>query len=823
MEYSIFEIADILGAKSENLNDSKIDILLTDSRSLVYPERSLFFALHTQSNDGHKYIGHLYEKGVRNFVVEKIPEGNYDNRTNFIVVDDSIKALQELAAYHRHRFNIPVIGITGSKGKTIVKEWLYQLLRDDMRIERSPRSYNSQIGVPLSVWDINENTQLAIIEAGISEPDEMQKLAEIIDPTITVVTNIGDEHSEGFSSIEEKCIEKLRLSRNSKSIVYNSDDPIISNGIIDLAYGKQEISWSKKISDAPLFISSIIKHRNSTDIHFSYLLYGETVTIPFTSSYDIENAIICIATLLSLRIQLTGEIKKRFMHLSPIGTRIDVIEGVNKSLLIYDTYTNDYESFVSSLDFMMRRTTANRTSTVILSDVLKENLPAEYVYGEIAEMLRMRHIDRFIGVGEEILSYRHLFGSNSKFYRTTDELLESMSPSDFSNELILLKGSPDFNFCKINEMLEARQHETVLEVNLDALVNNFNFYRSHLKPETKIVCMLKASGYGAGSYELAKTLQSQGAAYIAVAAHDEGVGLRNAGITMPIMVLNPKVVNYKALFENHLEPEIFSFEMCREIIHEAEKFGIENYPVHIKIDSGMHRLGFLYEELPELMKILNSQKFIRPVSMFSHLATADDFDKTDYARKQLEYFDKCCNRFMSGFDYPIIRHILNTDGIIRFPEYQYEMVRLGIGLYGIPTLGNGYDECLRPVSSLHSVIIQIREWQPGTTIGYGCHGIINRPSKIATIPIGYADGFNRHLSRGRGEVYINGKRVPTIGNICMDQFMADVTDVDCKVGDKVEIFGEHITATEIAEKLDTIPYEVLTSVSTRVKRVYFRE
>ncbi len=823
MEYSIYEIADIIGVSTQGLHNAVIDTLLTDSRALTYPERSLFFAIKTASNDGHRYIGQLYEKKVRNFVVEKIPDGNFDASTNFIVVTDTTVALQRLSNYHRHRFNIPVIGITGSRGKTIVKEWLYQLLRNDYNIVRSPRSYNSQIGVPLSVWDIDENTELAIIEAGISKPDEMQQLAAIIDPDITVITNIGDEHSEGFSSIEEKCVEKLRLSRNSKFIVYNNDDPIISNGIIDLAYNVQEISWSRVISDAPLFISSIIRHRDTTDIHFTYLLYGETITIPFTSSHDIENAITCIATLMALRIPMSGQIKQRFARLPPVGTRIDVIEGVNNCMIVYDTYTSDYLSLAPSLDFMAQRITSNRTQTVILSDVMKENIPSEILYKNIARLLNVRHINRLIGVGKEIASHRNLFPSNSRFFESTEDLLVALSPSDFANELILLKGSSEFDFSKINEMLEARQHETVLEVNLDAMVKNFNFYRSHLNPSTKIVCMLKASGYGAGSYELAKTLQAQGAAYIAVAAHDEGVGLREAGITMPIMVLNPKVVNYKSLFDNRLEPEVFSFAMLDEIMHEAEKFGIENYPIHIKIDSGMHRLGFLLEELPKLIETLKAQSFVRPASIFSHLCTADDFGKTDYAEMQLAYFDKCCAEFLAGFDFPIMRHILNTDGIIRFPEHQYEMVRLGIGLYGIPTLGRGYDDCLSPVSSLHSVIIQIREWPAGTKVGYGCYGELKRTSKIATIPIGYADGFNRHLGRGNGEVYINGKRVPTVGNICMDLFMADVTDVDCKVGDKVEIFGEHITASEIAEKLGTIPYEVLTSVSTRVKRIYYRE
>lgn len=821
MKYSILEIAKVTNADMNQLHEASIDILLTDSRSLTYPERSLFFAIRTKSNDGHRYIENLYEKGVRNFVVEQKPEASLPE-ANFLVVDNSLKALQQLAAYHRRRFNIPVIGITGSRGKTSVKEWLFQLLRSDYNVVRSPRSYNSQIGVPLSIWDINDRTDIAIIEAGISQPDEMKALEEIISPTITIITNIGKEHQEGFTSTAQKCVEKLLLSKHSDCIIYNTDNQAVCNGIIDLAYGVQEMCWSKYVSDAPLFIPSIIKHKDHTEIYYSYLFYGDSITIPFTENHDIENAITCLALMLYLRIP-SEEISNRFAKLTSVGTRIDVSEGINNCMVIYDTYTSDYLSLAPSLDFMKRRATSNRTCTVILSDVLQENIPSNIVYQEIADLLKMLHVDRFIGIGSAISAHKKLFGKNACFFESTKDFLASMSSNDFADELILIKGSPEFDFEEINEMLESRQHETVLEVNLDSLVHNFNFYRSHLRPDTKIACMLKASGYGAGSYELAKTLQDQGAAYIAVAAHDEGVDLREAGISMPIMVLNPKVVNYKALFDYRLEPEIFSFDMCREIIREAEKFGVENYPIHIKIDSGMHRLGFLFEELEELAELLHNQKSVRPASVFSHLATADDFNKDSYSKMQLDYFDRCCEFFLSKFPYSIMRHILNTDGIVRFPEHQYEMVRLGIGLYGIPTLGNGLDEDLLPVSSLHSVIIQIREWEAGTTIGYGCHGILNRRSRIATIPIGYADGFNRHLGCGRGEVYINGKRVPTIGNICMDLFMADVTDVDCNVGDKVEIFGTHITANEIAEKLGTIPYEVLTSVSSRVKRIYYRE
>lgn len=822
MKYSILEIAGILGADTSRLKDATIDTLLTDSRTLTYPGRSLFFALRTESNDGHRYVGRLLEEGVRNFVVEEIPCGVDGSEANFLMVDDTEKALQRLAAYHRHRFKIPVVGITGSRGKTIVKEWLYQLLRDDYNIVRSPRSYNSQIGVPLSVWDIDERTDLAIIEAGISRPDEMPALERIISPTITVVTNIGGEHKEGFRSMEEKCIEKLRLSKNSDYVVFNGDDNTIYNGIIDLSYGRQEVCWSRINTDAPLFISSVVKEEDSTTVNFTYLLYGGKITIPFTADCDVENAIVCLAALLCLHVPM-DTLERRFARLTPTGTRMDVTEGVNGCRLIYDTYTSDYLSLRPAIDFMSRHDTLLRSRTLILSDLLPENMPETSVYGHVAELLRLRHIDRLIGIGPKMSAHSRLFAPNSRFFDTTEAFLAAMSPSDFSKELVLLKGSPEFGFARIAERLEARQHETVLEVNLNALVHNFNFYRSRLNPDTRIVCMLKAFGYGAGSYELARTLQQQGAAYVAVAAHDEGVDLRRAGITMPIMVLNPKVVNYKALFDNRLEPEVYSFAMCEEIIREASKFHVKNYPVHIKIDTGMHRLGFVYEELPRLIELLSGQDNVTPASIFSHLATADDLQSDDYARMQLDYFDRCCGVFIPAFKHQILRHILNTDGMLRFPEHQYEMVRLGIGLYGIPTLGAGYDDKLRPVSSLRSVIIQIREWEAGTTVGYGRKGVLSRRSRIATIPVGYADGFSRRLGCGAGRVWINGKSVPTVGNICMDLFMADVTDADCEVGDKVEIFGEHVTATELADCMGTIPYEVLTSVSSRVKRIYYSE
>lgn len=517
------------------------------------------------------------------------------------------------------------------------------------------------------------------------------------------------------------------------------------------------------------------------------------------------------------------EIASAMAELTQIKTRLNVIEGVNDCMLIYDSYTSDLHSLAPALDFMSRRLTASKTSTVILSDVMHETLPMSKLYPAVANLLRQRNIDRVIGIGREFVQNSKYFDSSSIFYPDTATFLASVSPSDFEDELILIKGAPQFNFELIADMLEARQHETVLEVNLDSVVHNFNTFRSMIRPTTGIVCMVKASGYGAGSYELAKSLQSQGAAYLAVAVLDEGVDLRRAGITMPIMVLNPKVVNYRTLFGYNLEPEIFSFEILNEIIREGEKYGITDYPVHIKLDTGMHRLGFLEEDLPEVIDILKRQKVIRPISVFSHLAAADQPEMDEYTQSQFEIFNRCCETLQSAFNHHIMRHILNSTGISRFPEHQNDMVRLGICLYGIKTMEDGTQDDLKQVSSLTTTIISIKEWPEGTSIGYNRRGMCKRQSRIATIPVGYADGINRHLGNGKMQVLINGVRCPSIGNVCMDQCMIDVTDTDCQVGDRVEIFGPNIPVAEIANTLDTIPYEILTSISSRVKRIYFRE
>lgn len=828
MKYSISELAAILGIAGKRLSDKAavVSQLLTDSRSLNYPKETLFFAIKTKNNDGHNYVAQLHEQGVRNFVVERVDEVTRTMRdANFLVVPNSLEALQAIATSHRRRFKIPVIGITGSRGKTTVKEWLNQLLKDDYKVMRSPRSYNSQIGVPLSLWDINENTQLAIIEAGISTTGEMANLQAMIRPTIGIITNIGNEHNDGFSSMAEKAREKAKILNSCECIVYCKDDPLVTATIkplldVDVA---SEIAWSKEDERCGLYVKSILQQDKFSLVNYVFDGKGHQLEVPFSSSRDLENVATCLAVMLFMKID-PEVIAQRMKQLTPVGTRINVIEGVNNCAIIADGYTSDYNSLPLALDFMFRRSNRQQQNTVILSDLKPEAFSNDELYIRVSELLKSKNVKRFIGIGPDMCKYGKYFSNiNSRFFKSTSEFLDKMSQGDFEDETILVKGSPDFDFDQVLDMLEAKQHQTVEEIDLNALAHNFKFFKSLIKPSTKTVGMVKASGYGTGSYEIAKTLQDRGCDYLAVAVQDEGVDLRKAGITMPIIVLNPSVVNYKSMFNYHLEPEVYSMEECLELIKEGKKYGARNFPVHLKLDTGMHRLGFIKEQLPELIEVLRSQDVVKPASVFSHLCVADDPSQDEYTHMQFSYFQECSDTIQDAFDHRILRHILNTSGIVRFPEHQYDMVRIGIGLYGIKTLPEGYEDALKPVSALHSVVISMKEWPAGTTIGYGRCGVLSRDSRIATVTVGYADGFDRHFGNGRVSLWINGTLCPTVGNVCMDAVMVDVTDAQCKVGDLVEIFGEHIPVERLAQARDTIPYEILTSVSPRVKRVYYRE
>ena len=803
MNYTIEKVTTLIGAHRYGDAPSNVGFLLTDSRSLCFPEETLFFALKSERNDGHRYIDDLYRRGVRNFVVEKVPESyalKYPDG-NFLKVLHPLEALQRLAERHRDEIRIPVVGITGSNGKTIVKEWLYQILSgvndqsshhtQQLAVVRSPRSYNSQIGVPLSVWLLQENTQVGIFEAGISKPDEMNALRDIIQPTIGVITNIGTAHQENFDSVDTKCQEKLKLFHDAEVVFYPANDPVITRHIGELK--------SKTIAYQPW--------------------EGE---LPFIDRASKENAGACaaVATYLGLNDELISE---RLKHLEPVAMRLEVKEGQRGCTLINDSYNSDINSLDIALDFMNRRPEQKgRKRTLILSDIYQSGMTPETLYREVSVLCEKRGVEKFIGIGPQIKSEANQINIFEKyFFESCEEFIDSIVFNNLRNEVVLIKGARPFGFDHLTELLEQKVHETILEVNLNALVDNLNFYRSFMKPETKIVCMVKADAYGAGAVEVAKTLQDHRVDYLAVAVADEGVTLRKAGITQNIMIMNPEMTSFKTMFEYELEPEVYSFRLLDALIKAARKEGITGYPVHIKLDTGMHRLGFNTSlDVEKLIDILHHQQAVVPRSVFSHFVGSDSANFDEFSALQFERFDKASKRLQAAFPHKILRHMDNSAGIEHFPERQLDMCRLGIGLYGVDSIDN---RILNTVSTLKTTILQLRHVPKEETVGYSRKGVLTRDSVIAAIPIGYADGLNRHLGRGRCYCLVNGKKAPYVGNICMDVAMIDVTDIDCKEGDIVEIFGNHLPVTVLSDCLDTIPYEVLTGISNRVKRVYFQD
>lgn len=822
MHYTIDNITALIGARRFGSAEACIDWLLTDSRSLAFAETTLFFAIRTKLGDGHHYIPELYRRGVRNFVVGNVP-ANYETDypdANFLLVVSPLKALQRLAERHREEYDLPIIGVTGSNGKTVVKEWLYQLLSPSMHVTRSPRSYNSQVGVPLSVWLLNEHTQVGVFEAGISQPGEMAALKAIIQPTIGVMTNIGPAHQENFATIQEKCLEKISLFKDADVIVYCADDAVISECMAVSLYTGDTIAWSTSNTDATLYIRSITKKADHTDIVYRFLGVENSMSIPFTDDASVQDSIHCLAVCLYLHLQPT-DIAQRMAQLEPVAMRLEVMQGVRGCTLINDTYNSDVTSLDIALDFMNRRPEqGNKPKTLILSDILQTGLSTNELYTQVADMIERRGIDRLIGVGPEISAAHALFNVKKVFFPTSDALTESGLLDTMSNEMVLIKGSRKFGFEQITAALSLRVHETTLDVNLEAIAENLNFYRSFMKPETKITCMVKASAYGAGSVEIAKTLQDRGVDYLAVAVADEGADLRRAGITTGIIVMNPEMTAFNTLFQYDLEPEVYSFKLLDALVRAAEKQGIQGFPVHIKLDTGMHRLGFNpLKDVPQIIERLKRQSAIVPRSVFSHFVGSDSPDFDEFSARQFQLFDEASQQLQRAFPNKILRHICNSAGIERFPERHLDMVRLGLGLYGIDPIDN---RRLHNVTSLRTTILQIRNVPKGDSIGYSRRSFVERDSRIAAIPIGYADGLNRHLGNRNGYCLVNGQKAPYIGNICMDVCMIDVTGIDCKEGDTVEIFGDNLPVTVLSDKLDTIPYEVLTSVSNRVKRVYFQ-
>ena len=823
MKYSIEKVTTLIGARRYGNSEGQVSWLLTDSRSLCFPEETLFFALKTQRNDGHRYIQDLYNRGVRQFVVEQVPE-HYETlypEANFLRVPHTLAALQRLAERHRDEFDLPIVGITGSNGKTMVKEWLYQLMLPSQRIVRSPRSYNSQIGVPLSVWLLNEQTEVGIFEAGISQPGEMMALRDIIQPTIGVLTTLGAAHQENFRSMEEKCMEKLELMHDTEAMVYCSDNDIVSRCIRRMNYKGEKISWSTCDEQASFFVKSTkpSKSRLSTTITYIWKEEENTFEIPFIDEASIENSITCAAVALKLGLT-PGELADRMPKLEPVAMRLEVKEGQRGCILINDSYNSDINSLDIALDFMSRREGKNRT--LILSDIFQTGVSASELYAQVSELATKRGITKFIGIGPELTAQADKIQiADKQFFADVNHFLSSEAFAALRDELILLKGARPFGFDLITEQLEQKVHETILEVNLNAVVENLNYYRSFMKPETKMVCMIKADAYGAGAVEIAKTLQDHRVDYLAVAVADEGVTLRKAGITANIMIMNPEMTAFKTMFDYDLEPEVYSFRLLDALIKAARKEGITGWPVHIKLDTGMHRLGFDPEQdMDELIDRLTHQQAVIPRSVFSHFVGSDSDDFDNFSTLQFKRFEIGSKKLQDAFSHKILRHIDNSAGIEHFPDRQMDMCRLGLGLYGVDPRDN---RILHTVSTLKTTILQMRQVPKTDTVGYSRKGKLTRDSVIAAIPIGYADGLNRHLGNRNCYCLVNGQKAEYVGNICMDVALIDVTDIPCVEGDQVEIFGENLPVTVLSDVLQTIPYEVLTGISNRVKRVYFQD
>ncbi len=818
-EYSIEKIAQITNGKFFGNKDALISSILIDSRSLVLQENVLFVAIKGERNDGHYYIEELYRKGVQNFLIEYLPEKHQNLRNaNFVLVKNTLHALQTLAAYHRKSFDYPVIGITGSNGKTILKEWIFQLLNDDMRIIRNPKSYNSQIGVALSVLLMRGDYDLAIFEAGISQYGEMQKLEKMIAPRIGIFTNIGDAHQENFKNIEEKIYEKLKLFYHSDLLIYCKDHKEIDKAVGKKINSQQTktFTWSIK-QDADLRILEIYKKNNQTKIVFSHQSISSSINIPFTDKASIENALHALAFLLSQNL-FSPQKADYFADLNPVAMRLELVQGINNCTLINDTYNSDLNSIQIALD-VLNRQNQHINKSLIISDVLQSAQNEKELYKQLALMINKAPLDKVVLVGKKLFKYRSLFKGNIQNFTNTEKLLQSQIPKYFQNQALLLKAARKFRFDRIIDLLQQKNHRTVLEISMENMLHNLNYYRSLLKKETQIMVMVKAFSYGSGSYEIALWLEHQKIDYLGVAYVDEGIELRKAGISLPIMVMNPNFESFPQLIEYKLEPEIYSFTSLHKFKLAAQKFSVNPYPIHIKIDTGMRRLGFDLNEIDKLIKELKHCKSVKIKSVFSHLVASDEAIQDKFTQKQIKEFKHASKKITDALSYKFSRHILNSSGIERFPDAQFEMVRLGIGLYGISP--NNQNK-LKNVSTLKTRISQIKKVKAGETIGYSRAGKIKKDTYIAILPIGYADGLNRKLSNGKGKVFLHGKYVPFIGNICMDMSMIELKNISAVEGDEVIIFGEQPTVNQLAKQIETIPYEIFTSISSRVKRVYLQ-
>lgn len=818
MNYKLEDLAKILSAKLIGNKTNTVKYVITDSRTISYPETSLFVALVTTRDNGHKYIQTLIAEGVKAFIVSD--ESFVTANASFLVVKDTLTSLQKLAEYHRSVFTCPTLAITGSNGKTIVKEWINQLMAGDRVITRSPRSYNSQIGVPLSVLELDEQTELGIFEAGISQPDEMGRLAHIIKPTIGIFTHLGEAHQENFTSLKEKCLQKLVLFNSISTLIYGKDDKLLDISVAQAGLDADLFTWGHT-QDSTVFIKSQVNDANGSKVTYKYKGKEYMLSLPFSDGASIENAMNCLCFLL-LNGYMPENISRKFESLRPVAMRLDVKEGINGCLVINDSYNSDLDSLSIALDFLNSQAASKHLKkTVILSDIRETGKEHDELFIAVAELLKNKQVDRLIGVGPMISKRADFFRIKEKnFFPTTRDLLEANILQELRSEAVLLKGARSFRFEDVSAKISTIVHQTTLEVDINALLHNVAYYRSFLTSGTKMVHMVKANAYGSGDIAVARALQNYGCDYLAVAVADEGANLRNEGINVPIIVMNPEIGGLQKIIDYHLEPEIYSFGMLKAFMTEVEQQGINNYPVHIKINTGMNRLGFDLNETDKLIETLKKSKALLVRSVFSHFVGSDEPRFDAFTEEQVSRFTSVTDKFERAFDHKILRHILNSAGIERFPQYQFDMVRLGIGHYGFSAVDNAK---LEEVCTLKTTILQIRHVPASETVSYCRNGKLEHDSVIGAIPIGYADGMDRRLGNRNGKVLVNGHLVPIVGNVCMDVCMIDLTGVDAKEGDSVTIFGKGYSITNVASQLGTISYEILTSVSPRVKRLYFRD
>lgn len=818
MNLTYSELASVLRCAFFGTVQGVIKHVITDSRYPVFTNESLFVALHGNRFDGHQFIDDLYNQGCRAFLVEHLPENRMEDAV-FFQVSSTLKALQQLASWHRSNFKYPVIAITGSYGKSIVKEWLYDLLSMQYNVVRSPKSFNSQLGVPLSVLQMSKTNNLGVFEAGISKPNEMLQLLEIIKPTIGVFTNIGNAHQENFTSIEEKIDEKIKLFDTADLIVFPSKYDKIGERLKKIYPQKKLVAWGERENDF-LRIQSVNINSTLTSVSFQVENNCYTVHLPFSNYAFIENAItsLVVAYLLGIPMQ---QLMKQVSMLRPIDMRLKLVEASNHCTLINDFYNCDLTSISVALEFLKQQNN-HPQKAVILSDVPHTGFKPDEVYETVAKWINAAGVNLLVCIGKEIATYKNLFVTQALFFETVEAFLEQYNRLPFANMTVLLKGARAFAFERISEKMQLQTHETILKIDLNALLHNYLTYKSLLPSTVKIVAMVKAFSYGSGLFEVARLLQHHHVDYLAVAYADEGIELRQNGIHVPIMVMNPEAHTFEAIIEYRLEPVIYNFRILELFAKAVSHIGFTDYPFHVKVDTGMHRLGFLQDEIAPLIEKIKQFPWIKIKSVFSHLAAAEDNNEDAFTLRQISFLQESASKLQQISDDKVMVHILNSAGIERFPQYAFDMVRLGIGLYGISNAGVIKDKLL-PVLSLRTIISQIKELEANETVGYNRKGVLHKKSKIAVLPIGYADGIDRRLGNGTWHVKIKDKKVPIIGTICMDMCMVDVSGLDVSEGDEVVVFESMEDVENIATILETIPYELFTGISRRVKRVYYHD